>query len=136
MAHSLEVRSAFLDTDVVEDVAALPGSLKIRNGETKFLLKHASRKYFPDEMIRRPKEGFLMPVTSWILGDLQPWVRETLSEKRLAAHGLFESSRVRSLVDDVYRPGADYRAVNKVQPHSGSCRHTTPAAPGWRRQGS
>ena len=79
MAHSLEVRSAFLDTEVVEYVAQLPGSLKIHNGETKYVLKQAAARYFPEEMIRRPKEGFLMPVTEWVLGDLQPWVRETLS---------------------------------------------------------
>ena len=114
MAHSLEVRSAFLDTEVVEYVASLPGSLKIRNGETKYILKQAAARYFPDEMIRRPKEGFLMPVTEWVLGDLQPWVRETLSPERLALHGIFDPARVGALVDRVYTPGADYTAVNRV----------------------
>lgn len=114
MAHSLEVRSAFLDTEVVEYVASLPGSLKIRDGQTKYLLKQAASRYFPDEMIRRPKEGFLMPVTQWVLGDLQPWIRETLSPERLAMHGIFDPSRVKALVDQTYEGGADYRAVNRV----------------------
>ena len=114
MAHSLEVRSAFLDTEVVEYVASLPGSLKIRGGETKYLLKRAASRYFPDEMIRRPKEGFLMPVTSWMLGDLQPWVRDTLSPDRLRLHGLFDPAGVGALVDRLYQPGADYSMVNKV----------------------
>ena len=114
MAHSLEVRSAFLDTDVVEYVASLPGSLKIRNGETKYVLKRAAARYFPEEMVRRPKEGFLMPVTRWILGDLQGWVRDTLTPERLAIHGLFEPARVRTVVDRLYEPGADYRDVNRV----------------------
>jgi asparagine synthase (glutamine-hydrolysing) len=114
MAHSLEVRSAFLDTDVVEYVASLPGSLKIRNGETKYVLKRAAARYFPDEMIHRPKEGFLMPVTRWVLNDLEDWVRQTLSPERLAVHGLFETNRVGQLVDRLYEPGADYRAVNRV----------------------
>jgi asparagine synthase (glutamine-hydrolysing) len=114
MAHSLEVRSAFLDTDVVEYVASLPGSLKIRNGETKYLLKRAAARYFPEDMIRRPKEGFLMPVTEWVLTDLQPWVRDTLSPERLARHGLFDQKRVGELVDRLYQPGADYMAVNRV----------------------
>ena len=114
MAHSLEVRSAFLDTEVVEYVASLPGSLKIHNGETKYVLKQAAARYFPDEMIRRPKEGFLMPVTQWVQGELQPWVRETLSPDRLAQHGIFDAGRVRELVDRVYEPGADYTAVNRV----------------------
>ena len=114
MAHSLEVRSAFLDTDVVEYVASLPGSMKIHNGETKYVLKLAASRYFPEEMVRRPKEGFLMPVTEWMLSDLQPWVRDTLSSERLALHGLFDKKRVGELVDQLYRPGADYTAVNRV----------------------
>jgi asparagine synthase (glutamine-hydrolysing) len=114
MAHSLEVRSAFLDTDVVEYAASLPGTLKIRNGETKYVLKQAALRYFPHEMVHRQKEGFLMPIADWMRGDLQPWVRETLSPERLALHGLFDPSRVHGLVDRLYRPGADYRAVNRV----------------------
>jgi asparagine synthase (glutamine-hydrolysing) len=114
MAHSLETRTAYLDTDVVQFVAGLPGRLKIRNGETKYLLKKAALRYFPAEMVFRPKEGFLMPVTEWILSDLQPYVRETLCASRLSAHRLFRESAVDALVDAVYRPGADYRDVNKV----------------------
>jgi asparagine synthase (glutamine-hydrolysing) len=114
MAHSLEVRSAFLDTEVVEYVASLPGSLKIHNGETKYILKQAAARYFPEEMIRRPKEGFLMPVTEWVLGDLQPWVRATLTPERLALHGIFDPARVGALIDRLYTPGADYTMVNRV----------------------
>jgi asparagine synthase (glutamine-hydrolysing) len=114
MAHSLEVRSAFLDTEVVEYVASLPGSLKIRNGETKYLLKRAAARYFPAEMIHRPKEGFLMPITAWVLNDLETWVRETLSPERLALHGVFDAERVRALVDRLYQGGADYTMVNRV----------------------
>ena len=114
MAHALEVRSPFLDTDVVEFVAALPGRLKICHGETKHLLKKAALRYFPEEMIRRPKEGFLMPITSWVLGHLQPWVRETLSPERLRLHGLFDQAHVGRLLDRLREPGADHVAVNRV----------------------
>jgi asparagine synthase (glutamine-hydrolysing) len=114
MAHALEVRSPFLDTGVIEFVASLPGGLKICNGETKHLLKKAALRYFPEEMIRRPKEGFLMPITAWVLGHLQPWVRETLSPERLRLHGLFDSAQVQRLLDRLGEPGADYVAVNRV----------------------
>lgn len=114
MAHSLEVRSAFLDTDVVEYVASLPGSLKIAGGVTKYLLKQAARRYFPAEMIDRPKEGFLMPMTQWVQGPLESWVRDTLAPSRLAEHRVFEPARVADLVERVYQPDADYRDVNKV----------------------
>ncbi len=114
MAHSLEVRSAYLDTEVVEFVASLHGSLKIRDGKTKYLLKQAAARYFPEEMVWRPKEGFVMPVTDWLLRDLEEYVRTTLGPERLGAHGLFDAAAVGALVDGFYREAGDYRYGNKI----------------------
>jgi asparagine synthase (glutamine-hydrolysing) len=114
MAHSLEVRSAFLDTDVVTFVAGLPGRLKIRGGETKYLLKQAARNYFPAEMVFRRKEGFVMPVADWLRGELEPYVRQTLSGERMARHGVFDAGRVRGLVDGFYRSERSHTYANKV----------------------
>lgn len=114
MAHSLEVRSAYLDTDVVEFVARLPGHRKIAGGETKRPLKLVARRFFPAEMVDRPKEGFIMPVTDWLRSGLESYVRDTLSAARLARHGLFDSAAVQRMVDDLYTRGGDYTVVNKV----------------------
>jgi asparagine synthase (glutamine-hydrolysing) len=114
MAHSLEVRTAYLDTDLVQFVAGLPGSIKIKDGETKYLLKRAAAKYFPPAMVSRRKEGFLMPVSEWLRHDLKDYVRETLSQQRLNRHGLFDVARVRELVDELYQDGSDYTLANKV----------------------
>ena len=114
MAHSLEVRSAYLDTDFVTFVAGLPGCLKIDGGTTKRLLKQAARRYFPAEMIDRPKEGFLMPVTQWFQNDLEPYVRHVLRPEALARHGLFRQASVAALIDRLYQPGSDYHDVNRV----------------------
>jgi asparagine synthase (glutamine-hydrolysing) len=114
MAHSLEIRSAYLDTAVVEYVAALPGSIKIRNGETKYLLKRAAERYFPSEMAFRPKEGFVMPVTEWLLRDLEPYVRDTLSASNLERSGVFDAAAVTRLVDGFYRDRGDYKYGNKI----------------------
>jgi asparagine synthase (glutamine-hydrolysing) len=114
MAHSLEVRTAFLDTEVVEFVAGLPGRMKMKGGQTKHLLKQAALKYFPPEMVQRKKEGFLMPITQWLLQDLQEYVRDTLSAGRLNEHGLFNGDRVSQLVDEMYTSPCDYMHVNRV----------------------
>ena len=114
MAHSLEVRTAYLDTEFVSFVAGLPGSLKIKDGETKYLLKKLSLRYFPSDMVYRKKEGFLMPITQWLLRDLEAYVRDTLSPQRLSKHGLFRSEYVQGLVDSLYRNQSDHLAVNKV----------------------
>lgn len=114
MAHSLEVRTAYLDTALVNFVAGIPGHYKIRNGETKYLLKQVALRYFPKEMVSRKKEGFVMPLTDWLLGDLQEYVRATLAPERLAVHGLFNCQSVQSLVDNLYQKESDYTEVNKV----------------------
>jgi asparagine synthase (glutamine-hydrolysing) len=114
MAHSLEVRTAFMDTRVVRFVAALPGRLKIRDGETKYLLKRAALRYFPAEMVFRKKEGFLMPVSQWILNDLEHYVRDVLHPARLRRHGLFDVDAVQRLVDQMYERDRHHTTVNKV----------------------
>ena len=114
MAHSLEVRTAYLDTEVVNFVSALPDRMKIRAGDTKYLLKLAALRYFPREMVYRPKEGFLMPVSDWLRGDLQTYVRAVLSPARLARHDLFDAQEVQRLVDQLYSGANDYRHANKV----------------------
>src|SRR5262249_55374180 len=98
MAHSLEVRTAFLDTAVVQFVGRLPGRLKINAGETKYLLKQAARRYLPERMIFRPKEGFVMPVNNWLLHELRPYVTQALSTERLARHGILEPAAVTNVV--------------------------------------
>ena len=114
MAHSLEVRTAFLDTDFVSFVASLPGSLKIHNGETKYLLKKAAMRYFPEEMVLRKKEGFLMPVAQWLLCDLEDYVRQTLSPENLGKHGIFNADRVCEYVDRFYQSKGDHLYANKL----------------------
>jgi len=114
MAHSLEVRAPYLDTAVVEFVASLPGLLKIKDGETKYILKKAAERYFPVEMAYRAKEGFLMPVTDWLLNDLEEYVRDALSEASLRRHGVFKPAAVAELVDGYYAERGDWRYGNKI----------------------
>lgn len=114
MAHSLEVRTAYLDTDFVTFVARLPGNLKIKNGETKYLLKKAALKYFPEEMVLRRKEGFLMPIAEWLLGDLKDYVHQTLTPARLKKHGIFDGQRVQQLLETAFQGKSDYRQFNKI----------------------
>ncbi len=116
MAHSLEVRSAFLDTDVVNFVTRLPGKLKIKNGETKYLLKKAALKFFPEEMVFRPKEGFVLPINNWIYDDLEAYVRETLSPTNLKKHDLFCVKEVTRLIEDIYSSTTvpHHTRINKI----------------------
>ncbi len=71
MAHSLEVRSPFLDKEVIEYAAQIPFEYKVRGRETKYILKKIAQKYLPKEIIYRFKKGFGLPLAKWI-SDLAP----------------------------------------------------------------
>jgi len=114
MAHSLEIRTAYLDPEFVELVAKIPGRLKIKNGETKYILKKAGVRYLPQEIVSRKKEGFVMPITEWFYHDLGDYVRETLAPDSLGKHGLFNIDYVQDLINEFYGKEYDYRQGNKL----------------------
>ena len=109
MAASLELRAPFLDTGVVEFAARLPWRLKMSLTKTKVLLKRALRGVVPDEILRRPKKGFGIPVAAWIRGPLRPLFEESLSEKALQDGGIFDPAAVRALLQTHLQSRADLR---------------------------
>ena len=90
MATSLEVRVPLLDHRVVEFTAQLPNDLKFRNGEGKYLLKKLLARYVPNELFRRPKMGFGVPIDRWLRGELKDLMLDYLSTERLKREGLFD----------------------------------------------
>jgi asparagine synthase (glutamine-hydrolysing) len=98
MAHSLEVREPLMDHPLVEWLASLPSSLKVRGGEGKFLLKKAMEPYLPHETMYRPKMGFAVPLAQWFRGPLRHRVRDAVLGARLADTGLFNEHYLKHLV--------------------------------------
>jgi asparagine synthase (glutamine-hydrolysing) len=90
MAHSLEVRPPLLDNEIVEWVFALPSSLKVRRGRTKYLLKLAARGRLPREIIERPKKGFGIPLRAWLRGPLRDRLARALRPSPLWSAGLLD----------------------------------------------
>jgi len=109
MAASLELRAPFLDTAVVEFAARLPWQLKMSLTRTKVLLRRALRGVVPDQILRRPKKGFGIPVAAWIRGPLRPLFEELLSERELREGGVFDPRAVRSLLQTHLEGRADLR---------------------------
>lgn len=70
MAVSLEAREPLLDHRLVEFGASLPVSMRLRGGTGKWLMKRALRKYLPDDILHRPKMGFVTPISGWFRGAL------------------------------------------------------------------
>ncbi len=102
MAHSVEIRSPFLDYRLVEFVATIPGSMKIKNGNVKDILKKAVEPLLPEGIINRPKEGFVLPVFEWMEDKLMQYCNELLSEDRLKKHGLLNVKGVKRIMDSYF----------------------------------
>jgi asparagine synthase (glutamine-hydrolysing) len=110
MAHSLEVREPLMDHPLVEWLATLPSSLKLRGGEGKYLLKQSMQPYLPAELMYRPKQGFAVPLAKWFRGPLRTRVTESLVGERLASTGMFNPTYLRHLLDSHLSGARDYSA--------------------------
>ncbi len=89
MAHSLETRTPFLDHRLVEWAWRLPLHQKIRDGQTKWLLRQVLYRHVPRALIERPKQGFAVPLSAWLRGPLRDWAEALLNPGRLRAEGYF-----------------------------------------------
>ncbi|MBI4231324.1 MAG: asparagine synthase (glutamine-hydrolyzing) [Planctomycetes bacterium] len=112
MAHGVETRVPFLDHRIAELARAIPGAWKIHGGTTKAVLRQAARGILPDDLIDRPKEGFVLPLERWLAGPMVPFARQMLSPAALARHGLFRPAAVEALLQRL--PGGDLGTVNRV----------------------
>jgi asparagine synthase (glutamine-hydrolysing) len=81
MAVSLEVRCPLLDHKVMELLARVPSSMKLRNGTGKYLFKKAMEPYLPNDTIYRTKMGFIVPLAEWFRGGIRDYARAFIIER-------------------------------------------------------
>jgi len=96
MAASLEARSPFLDHRVVEFSWRLPTSTKIHGDQGKWLLRQLLRRYLPEHLFERPKQGFNMPIGPWLRGPLREWAQGLLDMRHIRNDGILDSRRIQA----------------------------------------
>jgi asparagine synthase (glutamine-hydrolysing) len=111
MAASLEVRVPFLNRDMVQFATALPLELKLHRLTGKFLLRKSFRHVLPDEILKRPKKGFNMPVAHWLTSELRDLTLDMLSEERIRRQGFFQYAYIKRLLDEHFSQQRDNRKL-------------------------
>jgi asparagine synthase (glutamine-hydrolysing) len=110
MAHSLEVREPLMDHELVEWLATLPSSQKIKGQEGKYIFKKSMESYLPQDVLYRPKMGFAVPLARWFRGPLKQRVRDAVLGDRLLATGWFNPAYLQHLVEAHQSGARDYSA--------------------------
>jgi asparagine synthase (glutamine-hydrolysing) len=99
--HSLEVRSPFLDRDLVEFINQLPSHFKFRKGSTKYLLRRiiGDHQLMPEHFLNRKKKGFGVPVSAWIRGSMRESVQRALVDEWPDRLAMFDKGIVQRLLN-------------------------------------
>ena len=108
MAHSLEVREPLMDHELVEWVATLPSSLKLRGSNGKAFFKKSMEPHLPNDVLYRPKMGFSVPLARWLRGPLRQRLHSALLKGPVVEGGWLNPVVVRQLVEQHESGRADH----------------------------
>jgi asparagine synthase (glutamine-hydrolysing) len=100
MHSSLETRAPFLDARVIEHSWKLPLKYKIHNKVGKKILRNILAKHLPASLIDRPKQGFSIPIDSWLRGELKEWAGNILLPEKTNYIGFFKSDIIEAMWKD------------------------------------
>ena len=82
MAHSLELRTPFLDKKVFEVASQIPAKYRISHGTTKYVLREAAEGIVPAHVLHRKKLGFPVPIRFWLRDEMYDWARNIIKESQ------------------------------------------------------
>jgi asparagine synthase (glutamine-hydrolysing) len=108
MSTSVEARVPYLDHRLVEFAMTIPQAVKVRNHQTKAVLKRAVAGIIPANIIRRPKQGFSAPASEWLCNEMAGEVRSTLLGGEMVSRGYFNRHFVQHLLDRHQSGPADF----------------------------
>jgi asparagine synthase (glutamine-hydrolysing) len=108
MAHSLEGRSPYVDHKVAEFVARIPTKYKLSGRRLKHILREVSRDFLPEELVKRPKQGFSFPLAYWFKNELRELTAQLFRESRLVDAGYFRQETMLALLDEHVSGSVDH----------------------------
>lgn len=103
MANGLEVRTPFLDFELVNFIFSLPADYKINNSIRKRVLQDSFKEMLPDELYNRPKKGFEVPMLKWLRGEMKSLITDDLlSEKMITEQGIFDYPAIQKIKQQLF----------------------------------
>ncbi|MDF8332238.1 XrtA/PEP-CTERM system amidotransferase [Novosphingobium cyanobacteriorum] len=108
MAVSLEAREPLLDHRLVEFGARLPEAMRVKGSVGKWLMKDTMRRYLPQDVLFRPKMGFVTPIAAWLRGPLAGEARAVAQGGELARTGWLDAGRIAGLAEAHIAGRADH----------------------------
>ena len=102
MANSLEIRSPFLDKELVEYAFTIPGKYKVGKFKGKKILRNVFSKRLPKWSMNLPKKGFEVPLANWFKEDLRSMVEHVSMKKNLDKIGIQNHALINSWKDDLF----------------------------------
>ncbi|MCA9923437.1 MAG: asparagine synthase (glutamine-hydrolyzing), partial [Anaerolineales bacterium] len=100
MATSLEARVPLLDHRIVEFALNLPPHLKLNGDETKVILRRIMADRLPEAILKKPKEGFSIPLKHWLRNEMKPLLTDLLAPDVIRRRGYFEPETVTRWVSE------------------------------------
>jgi asparagine synthase (glutamine-hydrolysing) len=100
MAVSLEAREPLLDYRLIEFAARLPEKYRVQGGQGKWLIKKTMERYLPEEILYRPKMGFVTPISQWLRGPLADTARSIAAPDGLARTGWFDEAALSRMAEE------------------------------------
>jgi asparagine synthase (glutamine-hydrolysing) len=107
MLHALEVRSPFMDHELVRLAAGL-STAQLLNGGPKRMLREAFAADLPDFVFKRRKMGFAVPIGQWLRQSLRPMMEDLLGAKDSFAAAYFQTAVWRKMIDEHCSGPADH----------------------------
>ena len=100
MAHGIEVRVPFVDTQLAAYAMALPSAFKVKALEKKRVLRQALRGIVPDAVLDAPKAGFGVPMAYWLRTSLADYLKAVLLDDGTRSAGLFDHSALERCIGE------------------------------------
>lgn len=111
MAHSIEARTPFLDIEFAKLIYSIPGSIRTKPDNLKYLLKQSLGALLPDDLLTAPKKGFVVPMAKWMKTALREQTEFLLGKEYLKQQGIFNPE----IFDKHVRPFLEEKNHNEWQ---------------------